>query len=297
MQTETTAPAVLSRQDVEAASVRRADDNDDTIAQPHEQPVEAGTTVAPVMMAQSTDNYIPGEGITAYFRDVVDATGVVPVQSIHEEEEQHRQRQKRWFWGGAVVCVIMALLIVVIPLATIDRSSVVVITEAPSLAPSAAPSTAPTEEPVSAELKFVMEFIQELEEAVIWNAPEQDWSTNRSSPQFQACQWISETENMTNMIINDNRNDRLLQRYSLATFYMATNLDTNGWSNNNVNGASQSDINDGGWKECHHNAPQGCPGKAWLSEEDECDWGFLECENGSVTTLMMCKYCTAFCRR
>lgn len=205
------------------------------------------------------------EGVTAYTRDVVDATGVAAILSEEEEEDLHRQKQRKYLMMGGCLCFVVALAII-IPLVTMGTSKspdvVVLRTQAPSFAPSPAPSSAPTNEPISEALVQTIQFIRQYDSIAVLETEE--WWNNRSSSPYKAARWLSNG--------GIEKNLKLLQRFALATFYFSTSVNQQ-------------------WKECSPTYG-GCPKEPWLTDADECDWGFVICEKetGKVIGLNFRKF-------
>lgn len=113
----------------------------------------------------------------------------------------------------------------------------------PSIAPTQRPTTEstirqtlyPTREPVSAAPSVVLSDLMNFLSSVSFDKG--GALRNTSTPQYAAYEWLS-----SNTFLPTYSNDRLIQRYSLATFYYSSNGD--GWSQKT----------------------------GWLSDDDECGW-------------------------
>jgi hypothetical protein len=86
------------------------------------------------------------------------------------------------------------------------------------------------------------------------------------SPQNLALTWLTDLD--PSYICP--QNDRLLQRYSIAVFYYAT--EGNDW----LKCSAPEDFEDQAAIEV---AAQNCPGTPWLTAGSECDWAGLTCND------------------
>lgn len=87
---------------------------------------------------------------------------------------------------------------------------------------------------------------------------------DQTSPQYQAALWLADEDPYFQTNVLDFGDPKLLQRYAAATFYYATS--------------------GGNWKLCGKNSPS-CGNVDWLTENDECDWFSLTCEDGEITEI------------
>ena len=83
------------------------------------------------------------------------------------------------------------------------------------------------------------------------------------SPQYTAARWILSSDPSPEGTRSAD-DPRLLQRYTLAAFYFATN-------------------NQGTWAQCYQGHDDGCKldGKPFLSEADECEWSGITCDQST----------------
>lgn len=227
-----------------------------------------------VPLADRTGSEVPetlsGDVVTsAYVRDVVEATGVAPILSEKEEEDLLRQRQRKYLIIASAVCFVVALAIS-IPLVTVvgrnNPPEIVSITDAPTVSPSTAPSSAPTKEQMSEVFNLTVEFLREQE--VNNNVLEtQEWWNDKSSAPYQAARWVSSQVLFPDGEEEKNLNQKLVQRYALAAFYYSTTTGDQFWDTCNPGSA--------------------CISEPWLSAADECQWGYVTCddETGIVKEL------------
>ena len=205
------------------------------------------------------------EGLRAFFPEVVDATGVATVRSEKEEEQFQWRRQRMHLLLCGCVCLAIALS-VIIPLVALrddDSPQVVLSTLQPSMAPSQAPSAAPTDEPVMEELALTTQLLRENSNATVLEPEE--WWNNRASPQCRAAKWLSEEQDNDYYL---SIIPKLLQRFALVTLYYATTSEDEDWEDCGVMSG-------------------GCPKDPWLTNSDECNWGYVTCQNetGPVAAL------------
>lgn len=178
--------------------------------------------------------------VEAFVADnVVDAMGVAVVMSEEEENQLERRKYKKYLII-AFCCMVLIAVAIVVPVVVVVGN---VEPAAPSMEPLSAPSMVPSSAPTSSRFDATVEFLTPFsgEEAL----------QDRSSPQYQAAQWVSDEDPLAFPLDNP----RFLQRYFLAVFYFATNGDE--------------------WLHCGRLDPI-CgvdPDEdSWLSESNECIW-------------------------
>ena len=178
--------------------------------------------------------------VEAFVADnVVDAMGVAVVMSEEEEIQIERRKYKKYLIF-AFLCMVLIAVAIVVPVVLVVGN---VEPAAPSMAPSSAPSMAPSSAPTSGRLDAIIGLLTPVSGA--------EALQNRSSPQYQAAQWVSEEDELA-LPMDD---PQLFQRYLLAVFYFAMNGDD--------------------WSNCGRNDPT-CGGDpdedSWLSASSECIW-------------------------
>ena len=188
-------------------------------------------------------------GIQAVLADtVVDAIGVSVIATDEEEEEIVQRKQRKFLlWGGALLVVVVVIVVVVVA-TTAGGGSPLPPTEAPSMAPSVAPSAAPT------SVAF-----QEWASCF----PDDDFE-DRNSPQSKALEWMSFTRNSSICVTPKAR-----QRFALASWFYAMGGED--------------------WDICGLDNPDCTSDSAefgWLSDEDECSWYKLACNEAGLVTFI-----------
>ena len=196
----------------------------------------------------ASQDFVNEGAVEAFVADnVVDAMGVAVVMS-EEEENQIERRKYTKYLIIAFLCMVLIAVAIVVPVVLMLGKTVPV---APSAAPSAVPSMAPSSAPTSVRLDAIVDNLTSV-------SSENDLQ-NKSSPQYQAAQWVADEDPLKVAI----GNPRLVQRYILAVFYFSTNGDE--------------------WLECGRKDPicGGDPNEdSWLSESSECTWLANRCVNG-----------------
>lgn len=201
-------------------------------------------------------------GIEAFVAEnVVDATGVAVLKSDEEEELEVKRRQRKMLVVvGIILTIILIVVIVPVSLVVGGKEKEIPVTPPPSMSPSMSPSAAPTSIEIPRTGKALALYSSEEKLA------------DPTSPQGKALAWI--VNNPFVVIKEDTseisfRDPKFIQRYIMAVFYYSMDGDN--------------------WDACYKDDPkcQSDPkARSWLSEQDECSWNLLDCdEEGFVSTM------------
>jgi hypothetical protein len=168
-----------------------------------------------------------------------------------EEEEMHRQKQKRRMMCIGI-CLFIVLIAIIVPTVIVvtSKEDDVIVGLFPTTSPSAAPSPSPSSAPTSSEFDEFLGIIKTLyEDDDAFNEAFGDFG----SPQYKAALWATDEGSLG--LAPDH--PRTLNRYSLATFYFATNGDD--------------------WFRCGRESTDCGDNEEWLTPSDECQWLAVGC--------------------
>jgi len=191
----------------------------------------------------------------------VEAMGVAVVMSEQEEEElDDRKRRQLLCRIGAVICTIAIAVIVVL---------VVVFTGGDSSGGSSSvaevPSNSPTDTPTGSPTSMLFAETLEVFKAAYANDDMYNAAfSSKDTPQFKAAEWAT-GEGSAGLSSTD---PRMLARYALATLYFSTQGDE--------------------WTTCGRDATK-CARTEWLTNDNECDWFAIQCDDGVINNLFFRK--------
>ncbi len=205
--------------------------------------------------------------------NIVDAVNVVPEHKILEESTKKKRLN---MLAGIILLAIIILVVIVLVVRLLTRretidtgfvpdinnentEATVARTQAPSFSPTIAAATAQA----IFEFSMVLETYYEGSESIF---------SNTLTPQYRAAVWAAESAIVEGIDMND---DRMIQRYALATFYFSTNGDD--------------------WVNCGRQSKRCDETQEWLTGADECSWYAIECDaEGHATEIYFRKF---FCTR
>jgi hypothetical protein len=195
-------------------------------------------------------------GIEAFVAEnVVDATGVAVIMSDEEEAIMEKRRQRRLFCCGCL-CVVIVLIAVIVPLSQKSSPAAPPPTFAPTAAPTFAPTLAPTSDAIPKAAKALSAYssLTDLQ--------------NRNSAQFAAMDWLVNTDKYAKTEGLTYTDPKWIQRYIMAVFYFHFKGDS--------------------WTYCNRKdevCQSSKDASSWLSNNDECTWWLLGCENSVLNKI------------
>lgn len=198
---------------------------------------------------------------------IVDALDVVPEHQIISE----RTKKKRLtFFGGIFLFVVVLLVVIVVIAVTLNRGpknstgsftdTTPSPTETPSQSPSAVLPTAPTIAPTTTSFGKFLTTLESHYDGT--GQPFDAIFSDPTSPQYQAAKWAIDSAPTVGINESD---DRMINRFALATFYFSTNGDE--------------------WVNCGRRSTNCDVSEEWLTGTNECNWYAIECnDDGSQIT-------------
>lgn len=160
------------------------------------------------------------------FSQVVEAKEVVVKQENDDDDDcSPTKRTKRWF---VLILLVVIVTVIIVGAVVGSKSSSSPDSSTPARTTAAPTTQIPTVAPTPAPTLSASQ--QELLDYLLRNVPSQASQLalgDKSSPQYQAFDWLSQTPNW------DGALSSILQRYALATLYFSLNGDqwarTDGW--------------------------------------------------------------------
>lgn len=182
---------------------------------------------------------------------VVDALDVVPEYQVIEKS---KKKKRLYLFGGISLLVIILILLIGVITRTVARrgDNATEIRNPPY--PTNPPSQVETKILPSAKLNSTIR--SQYNEIADFDSAFSD----ENSSQYRAASWV-EDFGVTNM-----SDVRIINRFSLATFYFATNGDQ--------------------WTKCGRQSTHCSITEEWLTAENECDWYGIKCSDDSQITAI-----------
>ncbi|CAB9517186.1 Leucine Rich Repeat [Seminavis robusta] len=162
-------------------------------------------------------NAIAENQVTSFYASLPKAEELDPVMGDRNQEEhkQQRRRKTHFILGTMVLFVMVAIVAIVLGIVLSKQGKENDTKEPPT---SATPTDMPSQNPTSHD-DYIMSLLPEHSILGIQQNPE--------SPQSKAWQWLIEQDRDSLQIFSD---DRILQKYALATLYFATEGES--WTHN-----------------------------------------------------------------